>query len=205
MLLDPKEPVGHHTSAHFLHSTGYSDTVIGKEGLACDIIVAEHDLNDNNVLYDKNIVASLFNTGRPVLLLPPATGPMPQEWMDDVISIAWDGSMEAARAIFNSMPLLERAENIYLLTAARNRKSGHIELQHSMMEYLHAHGLTPHHIIVDCDDTSPAAIILDKANALKSNLLVMGAYGHSRFREIIMGGFTKYMLENANIPLLLSH
>ncbi len=61
------------------------------------------------------------------------------------------------------------------------------------------------YITLDCEKVSTAETILIKAKELKSNLLVMGAYGHSRFRELILGGFTLHMPENTDMPLLLAH
>ena len=203
--LDIKEPADHHASAQFIHRTGLPDIIIGKEGLACDIIVIAHNINDVKILYDKNIIAALFDTGRPVLLIPPMNGEAKYEWRDEVVSIAWDGGMESARAIFNAMPILERAEKIYLLTALGHGKEKNLDLHNPIMEYLHAHGLEANHILIDCNGHNSAETALNKARELKSDLMVMGAYGHSRFREIIMGGFTNHMLEKADIPLLLSH
>ncbi len=198
--LDIKEYVNHHASAHFIHHSGDPDIIIGKEGIASDIIVLGSSIKDGNIM------AALFNTGRPVLLLPQIDGIAPHELQDKVISISWDSSMEAARAIFNAMPILKKAEKIHLLTACKSGKiDENLNAYNPIIKYLFEHGLKPDHIIIDPENHTVAETILNKAKELKSNLLVMGAYSHSRFREIILGSFTRDMLEKSDIPLLLSH
>lgn len=203
ITLDTNELIGHHASAQFINKTGYPEEIIGREGLASDIIVLGCNTKNHDAVYNDNMIAAIFNTGRPVLFLP-STHNSPS-WNDEVVSIAWDGSIESARAIYNVMPILKRAKRLYLLTACDNDMGENIISQSSMMEYLLIHGLKPNYIMLNCSNHSSAETILTKAKELQSNLLVMGAYGHSRFREIILGGFTKHMLEKSDIPLLLSH
>ncbi len=203
--LDKKEFFDHHASAQFINKTGYPDTIIASEGIASDLIVIGHYAKTKDIIYTDNLISAIYNTGRPVLFLPIQHKIAENTWSDEVVSIAWDGTLESARAIYNAMPLLERAEKLYILTAHKTGKMEDSNLHNPIMEYLNAHGLKPDHIILDSGKLSFAETIFNKAKDLDSNLLIMGAYGHNRFREIILGGFTKYMLEKSDIPLLLSH
>lgn len=203
--LDGNDPMSHHPFAQFISRKGEPENVLSLEGVASDIVVIARNNSETSPSNDDIIIAALFNTGRPVLLLPPAHRTISHEWEDKIISVAWDGSLESARAIFNAMPILERTEKIYIITAGDNENTNTIESQNSIIEYFHAHNLRPNHVMLTCKKHHAGEVLLNKAKELGSNLLVMGAYGHSRFREIITGGFTRYMLENSDIPILLSH
>jgi nucleotide-binding universal stress UspA family protein len=202
--LDSKDNSAHHARAEIIHKTGHVESSMEEEGRASDIIVIGRS-KDDQALSEYIGTTALFNSGRPLLLLPKANGHMPSQWEDKIISIAWNGSMESSRSIFNAMPLLERAEKIYLLVVRDHNRVSDIQSNQEIMGYLSSHGAHINCIIMDSNSHLPAEMILEKAKELKSDLLVMGAYGHSRLREIILGGFTKYMMEKADIPLILSH
>lgn len=202
--LNAENPPTHHAHAKFLHQIGEAEAIIAREGRLSDIIVISRGI-EHDILYNEALFASLFNTGRQVLIMPVVTGHMQNNWEEKVISIAWDGSLEVARAIFNSVPLLERAEKVKVLTANDHEANGNIHFTTPLADYLTAHEIHAEYIAIDCKKRNAGEAILEKANDLQSNLLIMGACGHSHFREMIMGGFTKYMLEEADIPLLLSH
>lgn len=203
--LDTEDTPARHASARFVHRVGEIKDIMMKEGRMCDLIIASHSLHDPNTLYDSVIVTSLFNTGRPLLLVPRLQGVMPTEWHNKVISFAWNGTLEAARALYNSVAFFEHAEKVHILVAREHDKKHFVTDEKSVIEYLSAHGVSSDVTVIDRADRTAAASLLIKAEMLKSDLLVMGGYGHSRFEEIILGGVTHFMLENSHIPLLLSH
>lgn len=198
----PESPV-HHASAQFLHLAGTMDSVIGREGRLSDLIIAGRGTDTPNTLYDSAIIAALFNTGRPVMLLPKQKAKTPAEYK--TIALAWKGTLEAGRAMYNAMAFLEKAEKVYVLTAEGRGEMYDLEAEAALMEYLHTHHIKTQGIVVAAGERTPAEALLMRAKELKAELLVMGAYGHSRFREMLLGGVTNYMLEKADIPLLLSH
>jgi|GEM_PF-611728 len=202
------ERPAHHASAKFVHLTGSADVLVAREGRLCDLIVMGRGVASANALYDSAVIAALFNTGRPVLLLPEVedddkTGFSGLEFKN--ISLAWSGSLESARAMYNALPFLENAEKIYALTAEGRGETYDLEAESALMEYLHTHAINATAIVVAAGNRTPEEALLLRAKELNSDLLVIGAYGHSRFREMMFGGVTNYMLEKANIPLLLSH
>jgi nucleotide-binding universal stress UspA family protein len=203
--IDTKKMVGSSASAKFINKTGYPNAIISSEGRASDIIVLGNDVKTTDNMRRYYVMAAVFNTGRPVLFLPLANNPKQNNWKDKVVSIAWDGSLESARAIYGALPILERAKSLNILTANEKKKESNTEAQNAMNEYFMAHGLKPHYITLDCKGSSVTKAISSKAKELKTDLLVMGSYGHSRFRELILGGFTLDMLENTDMPLLLAH
>jgi nucleotide-binding universal stress UspA family protein len=122
------------------------------------------------------------------VLLPPS-----------VVCVAWDGGDEAASALRLAVPLLVQAERVHVLTVAE--KSGGFPICDAV-KYLARHGVKAE--IAEIDRGGTVAITLDAALAeLQADLLVMGAYGHSRLREFLLGGVTRYFLEDSAGPTLL--
>lgn len=194
------KPTGNKALFHFVNKTGNYDTIINEEGISSDLIMLWNDQENKDIMRRYYTIAALFNTGRPVLLLP-SEQQNKNAFDSKIVSVAWDGSAGSARAIFYAMPLLHNAKKIYLITATDQKDK--YALPESMKAYIAAHGLKPTLITLHCKDKDAAKNILAKTTELKSDLLVMGAFGHSRFRELILGGFTLYMLENSGTPLFL--
>jgi len=195
----------HHASAKFIHRAGTIEEVVSQEGRLSDVLVISRSVNGINIVYDDAAMTALFNTGRPVLVAPRLQGALPKEWAHKTVVLSWNNSLEAARALYNAMPFLEGAEKVHLLIAHGHTETNLVTNETAVMEYLQAHNVKADVIPIDRDNRSAAEALLAKAHELKADLMVMGAYGHTRTREIIMGGVTHYMLKHADIPLLLSH
>ena len=192
-----------HLSARFLHFVGYPQTIIAREGRISDLIIMGRSKIQTTLPYDSNIVAALFDTARPVVVMPKTESP--GEWKSKTVALAWDGSLEAARSLFNSLSLVEKTEKFYVLVLRSHNKPVDVFCEQGVMEYLRAHGFNPNVMVIDREQHSTGEALLNKARELKADALIMGAYGHSRVREMFLGGVTNYMLEKANIPLILSH
>jgi nucleotide-binding universal stress UspA family protein len=202
--LDLPDALLHHTHAKFIHMTGYEDDILSQEGRLSDLIVIDRGGREPNALYNSCVKTALFNTGRPVILLPEQTsGSNVGEYK--TVALAWKGTIDASRAMYNAMPFLEKAEKVYVLTAEESGEKYDIDAEAALLDYLHMHGIHAQGIVVAAGNLTPAEALLTRAKELKADLLVMGAYGHSRFREMMLGGVTNHMLEKADIPLLLSH
>ncbi len=192
-------------TAEFLHLTGDVSNIIAQQGRVSDIIVVGRGVSEPSATYDSAIMAALFETARPVLLIPEGKGEKITKWQCTNISLAWDGGLEAARALYNALPFLERADKLQLLTARGDGEASDLAAEEDVIKYLRCHNIHATGIIVAEGNRSPAEALLMRAKELGSDLLVMGAYGHSRLREMILGGLTNDLLEKADIPLLLSH
>ncbi len=194
-------------SFEFIHQTGDIADIVARYGRVNDIIVVSRGGNDPSAVYDSAIISALFETARPVLLTPASTKGNEQKtkWQYKNIAIAWDGGMESARGLYNSFPFLERADKVNLLTVRGNKEKSKLETGEEAIEYLRSHNVQATGIIIAAGDRLPAEALLTRTKELESDLLVMGAYGHSRLREMVLGGITDYVLEKAEIPLLLSH
>lgn len=146
--------------------------------------------------------AALFGAGRPALLLP-LYYPAPITAFDRVV-VAWDASRAAARALSDSMPLLRRANDVFVVTLAREGTHVAQTLIH-VERQLKEHGVSANCTRIDDSAGSDYGAILGHAKSVNANLLVMGAFGHSRMRDFILGGVTQSVLADLTIPVLLSH
>lgn len=145
----------------------------------------------------------MLNCARPVLIVPYA-GQF--DHVGNNVLIAWDGSMEATRAITNAIPLLKRAKKVTVaLFNATSQSDVHGEQPGADMALF----LTRHGIKVDVVQKNTRVDIgnamLSTASDLQSDLIVMGGYGHTRFREVVLGGVTMTILNSMTVPALMSH
>jgi nucleotide-binding universal stress UspA family protein len=171
-------------------------------------IAREYDLSvlaqaepDDDVAETLAIEAALFNSGRPVLVVPyiQSTG-----LKLDRVMICWDGSRNAARAVADAMPLLRRAGAIEVVTIeSRERRNELVGAR--IAEHLARHGLEVELKPIVGSDSDVAATILSHAADSAADLVVMGGYGHSRLREFILGGATDGMLRSMTVPTLMAH
>lgn len=145
--------------------------------------------------------ATLFNSGRPVILIPP--GGVNEQSFNRVV-IAWKESVEAARAILAAEPFLQHAKETYLMTIGESAEST-VSLQDTE-QYLQLHYSELRTKVIPYSKSSITGdLLLDKTEELGGGLLVMGAYSHRRWRERIFGGVTESVLNAARMPVLLAH
>jgi nucleotide-binding universal stress UspA family protein len=143
----------------------------------------------------------LFETGRPVLLLPAKSdGKLFQH-----IMVAWDGSLEAARAVALAMPFLEEAAKVSVYTGGDQPSARSGKPAADLVKHLAWHGIKTGIAATNPKAASVGADLLESCRKGKANLLVMGAYTHSRLRQIVLGGVTRHVLANAKLPLLMTH
>ncbi len=165
-----------------------SDLVVlarGKEG--------EHHENLNNLV--TNVV---LESGRPVLVVPPKST---IDTLGKSIFVAWNGSAESTRAIHDAMPLLQSAEVVNVVTFEENGSSTVIDITGHLDHYNVTFDVT--------NSSAKESEIMENMFRLtenfESDLVVMGAYGHSRFREYVLGGVSRSAISELDIPMFLSH
>jgi nucleotide-binding universal stress UspA family protein len=145
----------------------------------------------------------LFASGRPVMIAPAAPAEIA---LDGTIVAAWDGSAEAARAFNDALIFLKRAKRVVLLVGimAGSGEKGEPPTE-DMVAHLRRHGVTVDVARVPATEGDIGRLLLSQAKALQADMIVMGAFHHSRWREFILGGVTLTMLEQATIPLFMAH
>jgi nucleotide-binding universal stress UspA family protein len=172
---------------------------IARLGRFCDLVVVARP--DTEAGEPTSLIeAALFGTGRPLLLAPPEC----PSHLGELGLIAWNGSPEALRAITASLPILGRLQRVILLSIGRPRGETD-ETERELLDYLGCHGINAERLVVEPDERTAGERLLDEAHRLGANLLIMGAYAHSRLRESLLGGATHHVIRSARIPVLLMH
>ncbi|MEN9499536.1 MAG: hypothetical protein RIS83_1355, partial [Pseudomonadota bacterium] len=181
---------------------GSAAEVVALHGRYADLIVLgqEDPAGDNVGIME----AALFEAGRPVLAIPFAGQ------FRDIgrrVLVGWNASREASRAVHDALPLLAAAESATVFLANPKRGlGGHGEEPGAdIARHLARHGLKVQVTKAVADDVEDSALLLNQASDIGADLLVIGAYGHSRLREFILGGVTRTLLRQMTIPVLLSH
>lgn len=150
------------------------------------------------------VEAVVFGSGRPVLTFRPGTANLPDAGLDLVV-IAWDGSRTSARAIADALPTLKKAKKVRVLTVVGEKPSATSGLGKDVQRHLQAHGINAVVDEVDAGNHKIGQVLENYVDRVSADLLVMGAYGQSRAREFILGGATEHMLQDAKVPLMMSH
>jgi nucleotide-binding universal stress UspA family protein len=147
--------------------------------------------------------AVMFGSGRPTLILPQKPRSRPFEL--GTVAVAWDFSRAAARAVSDAMPLLEKAKRVRVVTVLNEKRLDRKHSAEELSKNLSRHGID---VVLDGVDAQgrPIGAVLEAYVASHGvDLLVMGAYGHSRLREFVLGGATKSLLSKPPLPILFSH
>jgi nucleotide-binding universal stress UspA family protein len=179
---------------------GLEGQVIGEYSRLFDLIV----IGRSTKFYagDWNIVceAAMFESGRPVLVSSVQDN---GSTLGTNIVVAWNGSTETARTIALAMPLLHRAEQVTVLTVEGGSVPGPDGEQ--VAQHLRCHGIPVNYTACKMGNTGIGETILAHATELGADLLVKGAYTHTRLRQMIFGGATRHILSESTIPVLFAH
>lgn len=166
-----------------------------------DLVIVEQPGPRREKPSDAYVDDILLRSGRPALVVP--TG-----WTEparlDTVTVAWDGSAAAARALADALPLLVRARSVGIVTVQTEAVVGVGEGGGRLVRHLARHGIDAHHHAIFSSVSVVGSLLAEVAQS-GSNLLVMGAYGHSRLREALLGGASRDALRQAGVPVLMSH
>jgi nucleotide-binding universal stress UspA family protein len=152
--------------------------------------------------YDYLIESTLFEGGRPVIVVPYIHKAAPSFKR---ALVCWDGSKPAARAIADAIPLLRRADKIEVITIAEAGKVTEEFPGAEIGQHLTRHGLKIEIKRIDVAKIDVGNTILSYAADVGADFVVMGAYGHTRIREFVLGGVTNTILSSMTVPVLMSH
>jgi nucleotide-binding universal stress UspA family protein len=167
-------------------------------------IVGQHDPSEDGGDEPETPDRVVLTAGRPVLVIP-AAGRFPT--VGRRVLLAWDGSRLAARAVNDALPLLTAARSVIVLSV--NPKPGGPKTDvlpaAELCGHLSRHGIAAEERTLFADDISVGDLLLSRAADEGIDLIVTGAYGHARWREIVLGGVTRHMLQHMTVPVLMSH
>ncbi len=154
-----------------------------------------------NQSYAESII---FGSGRPTVVIP-QTRKRAAPFALDTIVIAWDFSRPASRTVADALPLLEKAKRVCVVTVTNEKVIDTKRSGAELAKYLARHGVEVVLDTVDAADRNIGDVLRSCVASRNADLLVMGAYGHSRVRDFILGGATKSMLAQPPLPIFLSH
>lgn len=176
-----------------------------ERALQADLIIASQiDRGGEGGVELDFIQRLLTETGRPVLVVP-RSGSFTGFGRRAVIG--WNGTREAARAAFDAVPLLTHAEAVHVTWVdpqKRREEAGSLP-GIELAQALSRHGINAIAEGLPTSGTSAGEALLSRVADLGADLLVMGAYGHTRLREFVFGGATRFMLHGMTVPVLMSH
>ncbi|MGB0847756.1 MAG: universal stress protein [Thiolinea sp.] len=180
----------------------FNDIVIGYSRRADLVLLGQHNPEQQGdpVLDEPDKV--ILRSGRPVMVVPYVQCPLNPP---HCIVVAWDGSREAARALYDAMPLLQAADLVELCTIAepKSAAAAYAGLD-EMVVHLERHGVPAVARRLSRSGLSVGNLLLNHIVDSGADMLVAGAYGHNRLREVVLGGVTRDLLEHCSVPLLMS-
>jgi nucleotide-binding universal stress UspA family protein len=164
------------------------------------IIVASKPESSGDDVEDGFVERLIIGSGRPVLVVPRKGKAAVNT---ENVMVAWDGSREATRAVFDALPLLKGSKRVDIVSID-SKLDGTVPGA-SIAEVLDRHGLKTEVIKASAEGMTTGEAVLRAAADRGSGLLVMGCYGHGRFSEFVFGGATRFILANLERPVLMSH
>jgi protein CrcB len=178
-------------TAQFIETEGDIAHFVGEHGRRSDATVminAREPGKTRDALH-----AAIFGTSRPILIVPPES----RGEFGRVVAVAWKDDLRAPKAVLAAMPVLAKAETVYLLRAR--------VAEAVVPAILKEHGIVAKAHAVPAHDGPVGAQLLKLVHELGADLLVMGAYAHGEWQEALLGGVTRYMLDHADLPIFMRH
>jgi nucleotide-binding universal stress UspA family protein len=184
-------------SATWRIERGKQANIVSARGRLADVVAVARPDRDR-AMGRNTLEAALVNTGSLVMMCPPLS---PPKKIGSHIAVAWNGSREAARAVSLAMPLLTAASTVSVMTMAGEK----LELTGAhLLNFLSDHDIKAAHTEIKSGSNAGKAL-LEGANSVEADCLLMGAYGSSRGREMVFGGATQYVVDHADMPVLMAH
>ena len=199
ITLSDKPVAANGPTANWISVDGHPADLISELGGAHDLIVIGQP-DDPQSMGRITTEAALFSTGRPVIITPP----QPPVQIGETVLIAWNRGPQAARAFHAAKALmLDHAKRVRILSITTGAKQGPPASE--IAANLEWHGIEADVVELSPDYRSVGEVLLAEAGAINADLLIMGAFSHSRLRQLILGGVTKFVFEQSTLPVLMAH
>ncbi|NKB58251.1 MAG: universal stress protein [Alphaproteobacteria bacterium] len=185
----------------WLEGKGLPSDVVGLHARYADLtIIGQQPLSGSDNPEEAFADLLVMRSGRPVLVFPHIGA---KKLIGQHVVVAWNASREAARAVGDAMPLLERSDLVEVLSI---EPEGIGDLPGAdIAQHLARHGIKADAKRSVANKIDAGDVLLNHVADSGADLVVMGAYGHSRVREMVLGGVTRHMLEHMTVPVLMSH
>lgn len=198
--LDAQSKQSDSTSASWHEEVGRISEVLVRRGRAADLIVlARPEISSASLRRSpagENLEAMLLETGRLIFVVPPQY----QLQSIEHITIGWNASLEASRAVAMALPCLRSADSVTLLTSEQKKDSAQEQI-----DYLTRHGINATTKILSLKQQPVDQALLTESKTLGAGLLVIGGFSHARSRQLLFGGVTRNLLAKSPIPILMVH
>lgn len=180
----------------------FCDTICGYGRSADLIIMGQRDGEGRNSGDSTAPDRIILRAGRPVLVTPHVAF---DANAGSRILVAWDGSRESARAMHDALPLLQKSEHVDVVTFSEPKSAAaKVASLESIVGFLKDYGVNAESESLILNEMSVGESLLNRMVDRGANMLVMGGYGKSRLREIVLGGVTRTVLEHASVPVMMS-
>lgn len=177
---------------------GKQAAVIRDVGTLADLIVLPRPDEDTE-LGVNSLMCALFDVRKLTAIAPPQVA----ETVGNHIAVAWNGSGEAARAVTWALPMLRQAESVTILMAPDENNPS--KTDEGLRRYLNLHGVKPESRAFKIGRRDIGGPLLEAAGREGADMLVMGAFGAEKRRELVLGGVTQHVIQNAELPLIMAH
>jgi nucleotide-binding universal stress UspA family protein len=177
---------------------GREEDVVAQQSRLYDMAVVPHPEADEEVSSSDALHAVLFDSGRPVLIAPQA----PPATIGTRICLAWNGTAESAAAAQAAIPWMQRAQAVRVLYSDEYQRRGPGAME--LSGYLALHDINAEIAQFRPQDRDVGRGLLGAAREFGADFMCMGAYSHSRLRQLILGGVTRHVLEHATLPVMMN-
>ena len=198
VIVQEARPGSDYATASFAAITGREEDLVAQQARLADVTVVPHPDAGEDVSSSDALHAVLFDSGRPVLISPRVAPTM----IGTRICLGWNGTAESASAVLAAIPWLQRAEAVRILSAEGYQRRGPAAPE--LVTYLALHGVHADIVMFQSINGVVGAGLLAAARDFGCDLLAMGAYSHSRLRQLILGGVTRHVLENSALPVMMN-
>lgn len=198
VILSEARPGTDAATASFASVTGREEDLVAQQARLADLTVVPHPDAGEDVSSSDALHAVLFDSGRPVLIAPQVA---PQT-IGSRVCLGWNGTAESSSAVYAALPWLQRADAVRILSADGYQRRG--PAAPDLAAYLSLHGVHADIVMFQSVGNSVGAGLLAAARDFGCDLLAMGAYSHSRLRQLILGGVTRHVLEHGSLPIMMN-
>ncbi len=190
------KPARRGVSASFRSAEGKQSSNVALYGRLADLIVVPQP--EGNVGHN-TFEAALMESGKPVLMAPPKA----VKTVGRHVAVGWNGATESANALSAALPMLAAADKVTVFSAPVSAE-GRLGVD-AAVEFLRRHGIKADAKTVNVKANQVGDALLDGARKAGADVLLMGAFGQSRGRELVFGGVTQYIIETATMPVIFVH
>ena len=192
----------HHAVRSYTATANEAEPLFGRAARCFDLAIVPQTNPENAAFFNPTFEDVMFLSGRPTLFVPTIQkGPAAV----NRVLLCWNGDRWAARAAADALPLMKLAQRVDVLQIELGTNDAPECHASEMAKHLKRHGIATELHAFGRDDPDVGAAILSFAADCEATLIVMGGYGHSRAREVLLGGATREILKAMTVPVLLSH